>query len=50
MFLPGANDRLLRALLRERSLAIVSPDDYDAWLGCKDPELARTYLVQQHAE
>ncbi|MNG34249.1 hypothetical protein D3C84_1206910 [compost metagenome] len=34
----------------KRSLVIVSSDDYDAWLGCKDPELARTYLVQQHAE
>ena len=34
----------------KRSLVIVSPDDYDAWLGCKVPELARTYLVQQHAE
>ena len=34
----------------KRSLVIVSPDDYDTWLGCKDPELARAYLVQQHAE
>ncbi|ATP90383.1 DUF159 family protein [Aeromonas caviae] len=31
----------------KRSLVIVSPDDYNTWLGCKDPELARTYLVQQ---
>lgn len=30
----------------KRSLVIVSPDDYDTWLECKDPELARTYLVQ----
>jgi len=34
----------------KRSLVIVSPDEYDAWLGCKDPELARTYLMQQVAE
>ncbi|MNH94677.1 hypothetical protein D3C73_473000 [compost metagenome] len=34
----------------KRSLVIVSPDDYDTWLGCKDPELARTYLVQQDVE
>lgn len=34
----------------KRSLVIVPPDDYDAWLGCKDPELARTYLVQQAGE
>ena len=34
----------------KRSLVIVPPDDYDAWLAWKDPELARTYLVLQHAE
>lgn len=28
------------------SLVIVSLDDYDTWLGCKDPELARAYQVQ----
>lgn len=33
----------------KRSLVIVPPDDYDAWLGCRDSELARTYLVQQAA-
>lgn len=33
----------------KRSLVIVSPDDYDNWLGCKDPELARTYLVRNYA-
>ncbi|MNR56785.1 hypothetical protein D3C85_1774300 [compost metagenome] len=31
----------------KRSLVIVSPDDYDDWLVCKDPELARTYMIQQ---
>ncbi|MNJ46829.1 hypothetical protein D3C77_419680 [compost metagenome] len=25
----------------------MSPDDYDDWLVCKDPELARTYMIQQ---
>ena len=30
----------------KRSLVIVSPDDYDTWLGCREPELAQTYLVQ----
>ncbi|MFQ2693142.1 SOS response-associated peptidase [Aeromonas caviae] len=34
----------------KRSLVIVSPDDYDAWLGCQDPELGRTYLAQPPIE
>lgn len=34
----------------KRSLVIVSPDDYDAWLGCRDPELALTYLVHLGVE
>lgn len=34
----------------KRSLVIVLPEDYDAWLGCRDPELARTLLVQQAVE
>ncbi|NEX88331.1 DUF159 family protein [Aeromonas rivipollensis] len=34
----------------KRSLVIVPPEDYDAWLGCRDPELARAYLVQQSDE
>ncbi|WP_322861881.1 SOS response-associated peptidase family protein [Aeromonas allosaccharophila] len=34
----------------KRSLVIVPSEDYDPWLGCRDPELARTYLVQQAAE
>lgn len=28
----------------KRSLVIVPREDYDAWLGCRDPELARTFL------
>ena len=34
----------------KRSLVIVPNKDYDAWLGCRDPELARTYFVKQVAE
>ncbi|MNV95235.1 hypothetical protein D3C71_1901060 [compost metagenome] len=34
----------------KRSLVIVKKHDYDAWLGCRDPDLARTYLVQRAAE
>lgn len=30
----------------KRSLVIVPQRDYDTWLGCRDPDLARTYLVQ----
>lgn len=28
----------------KRSLVIVRPEDYDAWLECKNPEIARTFL------
>jgi putative SOS response-associated peptidase YedK len=28
----------------KRSLVIVTPDEYDAWLQCRDPELARSFL------
>lgn len=28
----------------KRSLVIVAASDYDDWLGCRDPERARTYL------
>ncbi len=28
----------------KRSLVIVPPEEYDAWLGCRDPELARSFL------
>jgi len=34
----------------KRSLVIVRSQDYDTWLGCRDPELAHSYLVQQGAE
>jgi len=29
----------------KRSLVIVPPDAYDAWLQCRDPELARSFLT-----
>ncbi|QXB31371.1 SOS response-associated peptidase family protein [Aeromonas sp. FDAARGOS 1405] len=38
--------RMHKPVDEKRSLVIVSLDDYDTWLGCKDPELARTYQVQ----
>jgi len=34
----------------KRSLVIVPPDKYDAWLDCRDPELARTFLALYAAE
>jgi putative SOS response-associated peptidase YedK len=34
----------------KRSLVIVPVSDYDDWLGCKDPERARTYLQPYPAE
>ncbi|MCW3481205.1 SOS response-associated peptidase [Neisseriaceae bacterium JH1-16] len=34
----------------KRSLVIVPPDQYDAWLDCRDPELARTFLTLYAAE
>ncbi|MGY6037787.1 SOS response-associated peptidase [Aeromonas sp. AE23HZ002T15] len=34
----------------KRGLVIVPPEDYETWLGCRDPELARTILVQRCAE
>ena len=34
----------------KRSLVIVPPEDYDAWLGGRDPELARAYLIPQLAK
>jgi putative SOS response-associated peptidase YedK len=34
----------------KRSLVIVPSADYDEWLGCKDPERARTYLQPYPAE
>lgn len=34
----------------KRSLVIVPERDYDAWLRCKDPELARSFLTLYPAE
>lgn len=34
----------------KRTLAIIGPEDYDAWLTCRDPQLARTFLRQFPAE
>ncbi|HDZ8828529.1 TPA: SOS response-associated peptidase family protein [Aeromonas dhakensis] len=34
----------------KRGLVVVPQQDYDTWLGCRDPKLARTYLVQQATE
>lgn len=30
-----------------RSLVIVQLKDYDIWLECRDPKLARTCMIQQ---
>jgi len=29
----------------KRSLVILRPDDYDAWLSCRDPEVARSFMT-----
>ncbi|WP_283150490.1 SOS response-associated peptidase [Silvimonas soli] len=34
----------------KRSLVIVPPDEYEAWLTCKDPEVAREFLKPYPAE
>lgn len=34
----------------KRTLVIVSADEYDAWLTCRDPELARSFLRLYPAE
>ena len=34
----------------KRSLVIVPQEEYDAWLGCRDPEVARSFLRQYPAE
>ena len=34
----------------KRSLVIVPRDDYDAWLTCKNPEVARSFLRPYPAE
>lgn len=28
----------------KRSLVVIPPNEYDSWLNCKDPELARTFM------
>ncbi len=33
-----------------RSLVVVAPADYDAWLNCRNPEIARTFLQLYPAE
>jgi putative SOS response-associated peptidase YedK len=42
--------RFHRADDEKRSLVIVPPEEYDAWLGCKNPELARSFLRLYPAE
>ena len=39
-------NKMHRAGDEKRSLVIVPPDDYDAWLTCRDPEAARSFLRQ----
>lgn len=34
----------------KRSVVIIRPEEYDDWLACKDPELARTFLQLFPAE
>ena len=34
----------------KRSLVIVRPEEYDAWLACRDPEMARSFLTLFPAE
>ena len=34
----------------KRNLVIIPEADYDAWLSCKNPELARTFLKNYPAE
>lgn len=36
--------RFHRAGDEKRSLAIVPPEEYDSWLACSDPELARSFM------
>lgn len=42
--------RMHKPMDEKRSLVIVPKQNYDAWLGCRDAELARTYLVQPLTE
>ena len=34
----------------KRSLVVIAQDDYDAWLNCRNPEMARTFLQLYPAE
>jgi putative SOS response-associated peptidase YedK len=34
----------------KRSVVIVGPEEYEAWLTCRDPELARTFMRLYPAE
>ncbi|MGZ5800724.1 MAG: SOS response-associated peptidase [Burkholderiaceae bacterium] len=34
----------------KRSLVILRPDEYDAWLTCRDPEIARSFMTLYPAE
>lgn len=34
----------------KRSLVVLPPDELDSWLGCRDPELARSFLRHYPAE
>lgn len=34
----------------KRSLVIIPPEQYDAWLNCKNPEQARSWLTNYPAE
>ena len=43
-------DRFHRLGQEKRSLVIVPGEDYDAWLRCRDPELARSFLRRYPAE
>ena len=38
--------RFHRPGTEKRSLVIVPREEYDAWLGCRNPEVARTFLQQ----
>lgn len=34
----------------KRSLVILRPDEYDAWLSCRDPQFARTFMTLYPSE
>ncbi|WP_440216881.1 SOS response-associated peptidase [Chromobacterium piscinae] len=41
----GVMGRMHRPGDEKRSLVIVPPEHYDAWLSCSDPEMARSFLT-----